>query len=236
MIVVIVGAVKAADAISIVRERLADWQNADQPQTPTLIDVPPVPEMRRVFVPLPGKTQSDIVMGVPGPSRFADDYIAATMVNSVLGQFGMMGRIGDVVREQHGLAYYAYSSVEGGHGPGAWMVAAGVNPANVELALESIVGELRRISDELVTDEDIADNQAYFTGHLPLQLENNEGIAGTLLNIEMFSLGLDYLIKYKERIYALSKEDLQTAIRRYVNPDALVVAVAGPDPSANGAD
>ncbi|MBC7812645.1 MAG: insulinase family protein, partial [Burkholderiales bacterium] len=192
MAVVIVGAVKAADAINIVRERLADWQNTNQPQPPTLPEVPPVPENRRVFVPLPGKSQSDIVMGVPGPSRFADDYMAATMVNSVLGQFGMMGRIGDVVREQHGLAYYAYSSVEGGHGPGPWMVSAGVNPANVELALESIVGELRRISDELVTDEDIADNMAYFTGHLPLQLENNEGIAGTLLNMEMFKLGLDY--------------------------------------------
>lgn len=229
MIVVIVGAVRAGEAVDIVRARLGDWQNPGQSMPPPLPEVPPLEETRRVNVTIPGKTQSDIVLGVPGPSRLADDYRPALLANSVLGQFGMMGRIGEEVREKRGLAYYAYSTLEGGHGPGPWSVIAGVNPANVQLAVDSIVGEIRRITSEPVSDEDLADNKSYFTGHLPLQLESNEGIAASILNIETYDLGLDYLLTVRDKINALTKEDLLAAARHYLNPDTFVLAVAGPD-------
>ncbi|MEZ4669522.1 MAG: pitrilysin family protein [Anaerolineae bacterium] len=229
MVITIVGAVKAQDAVNIVKARLGDWQNPQQPAKAVLPDIKQVEETRRIAVNVPGKTQSDVVMGVLGPSRFEPDYRAAQMVNSVLGQFGMMGRIGDEVRERLGLAYYAYSSIEGGLGPGAWSVNAGVNPANVQLAIESVVKEIQRITTEEVTDEDIEDNKSYFTGHLPLQLESNEGIAASILNMETYQLGLDNLLKYADEVNALTKADLLKAIQKYWNPDAFVVAVAGPE-------
>ena len=228
MIVVVVGAVKAADAVEIVRGKLGDWQNPDQPAKAVLPEIQQVDETRQIAVNIPGKTQSDVVMGVLGPSRFEPDYRAATLVNSVLGQFGMMGRIGDEVREKQGLAYYAYSSLEGGIGPGAWSVSAGVNPANVQQAIQSIVGEIKRIVTEEVTDDDINENKSYFTGHLPLQLESNEGIAASILNMESYGLGLDNLQKFTGEINALTKADLLKAIQRYWNPEAYVVSVAGP--------
>jgi zinc protease len=141
----------------------------------------------------------------------------------------MMGRIGAEVREKLGLAYHASSRVEGGHGPGPWSVNAGVNPANVQLATERIVDEIRRITTEPVSAEELADNQAYFTGHLPLQLENNDGIAGSLLNMETYDLGLDYLVNYRGEINKLTRDDLLQAVRHYWNADAFVLAVAGPD-------
>lgn len=229
MIITIVGAVKAADAVEIVRSKLGDWQNPNQPSRPALPDVPAVEETRRVSVNVPGKSQSDLIMGVLGPARHEKDYRAALLANSVLGQFGMMGRIGDEVREKQGLAYYAGSGIEGGHGPGAWSVSAGVNPANVKKAIESIVGEIRKMVTEVVTDEDIADNKSYFVGHLPLQLESNEGIASSILNMETYQLGLDNLLTFRDSINALTKDDLLKAIQRYWNPDAFVVAVAGPE-------
>ncbi len=229
MLITVVGAVKAADAVEIVRAKFGDWQNPSQPAKATLPDIRAVEETRQIAVNIPGKSQSDIVMGVLGPSRFEPDYRAATLVNSVLGQFGMMGRIGDEVREKRGLAYYAYSSVEGGLGPGAWSVSAGVNPANVQQAIESIVGEIKRIITEEVTDEDISENKSYFTGHLPLQLESNEGIAGSILSMESYGLGLDNLQRFANEINALTKADLLKAVQRYWNPEAYVVAVAGPE-------
>lgn len=229
MIVTIVGAVEASKAVDIVRERLGDWRNRKQPARAELPQLESPEEVKQVSVNIPGKTQSDIVMGVPGPSRHAEDYRPAILVNSVLGQFGMMGRIGDVVREKQGLAYYAYSSIEGGHGPGAWSVNAGVNPANVQKAIDSIVGEVRRIVTEQVSDEDINDNKSLFTGQLPLQLESNEGIAASILNMEAYNLGLDNLLTFRDKINALSKEDLLKAVQHYWNPEAFVVAVAGPE-------
>lgn len=228
MILVIVGAVKAADAVETARAMFEDWDNPNQPPAPELPAVPPRREKELVKVTLPGKTQADIVLGVVGLSRFAPDYHAAQLANSVVGQFGMMGRIGRSVREDLGLAYYAYSQMDAGLGAGPWMVSAGVNPANVELAIDRIVEELRRLVSEPVTADDLSDNQSYFVGHLPLQLETNEGLAGTIHNMELYGLGLDYLRTYRDKIMALTADDLLAAARRYLNPDGLVIAIAGP--------
>jgi zinc protease len=229
MVMVIVGAVQAGQVVEVVREHLGEWRKSDQPQPPPMPDVLPVDEIRRASISIAGKTQSDIVLGVPGPSRYAEDYRAATLANSVLGQFGMMGRIGTQVREKLGLAYHASSRVEGGHGPAPWVVSAGVNPANVQLAVDRIQDEIRRITTEPVSADELADNQAYFTGHLPLQLESSDGIAGTILSMETYDLGLDYLLKYREAIYALTPDALLEAAQHYWNADAYVLAVAGPD-------
>lgn len=229
MIIVIVGAVKAADAVDVVRQYLGDWRNPDQPAEPALPELPPLAETRRVNVIIPGKTQSDLVIGTVGPARTAPDFQAANLANSILGQFAMMGRIGDVVREREGMAYYAYSRLEGGHGPGAWSITAGVNPANIDKTIDLCIEELRRLTSERVTDEELDDNHSYFTGRLPLQLESNEGIAGTLHTMEAHNLGLDYLVNYHEVIYKLTADDLLNAAQHYLNPDALVIAVAGPN-------
>jgi zinc protease len=228
MIVVIVGAVRATAAIEIVKQHLSDWSNPQQPAAPSLPALAPVVEIKRTTIPLEGKTQSDMIIGGTGPSRFSDDYQAAVLANCVLGQFGMMGRIGGSVRERLGLAYYAYSSLDGGMGPTPWAVTAGVNPKNVDLALSEILHELHQITTEVVSDEDLANVQSYFVGRLPLQLESNEGIAGSILNMELYGLGLNYLQTYTERIYALTTDDLLRAAQRYLRPDAYVMGLSGP--------
>ena len=83
--------------------------------------------------------------------------------------------------------------------------------------------------NKLVSEDDLADNQAYFTGHLPLQLERNQGIAWTMYFMQVYDLGLDYLSRYHDLIYGITREDLLAAAQNYLNPDALVIVVAGPD-------
>jgi len=229
MILVVVGAVDSDTALDLVKSTLGDWENPAQLPRPALTPLTPRTALERVQTTLPGKTQADLVMGVAGPARYAADYRAAVLVNSVLGQFGMMGRIGDVVREREGMAYYAYSSVDGGFGPGAWRVSAGVNPANIDRAITLINQEVQRIIDTPVDADDLADNQSYFIGRLPLQLETSEGVANTLHTIETYDLGLDYLTTYKREISALTVDDLQAAAAHYLDPQRMVIAVAGPD-------
>jgi zinc protease len=154
MVICIVGAVEPLDAVQWVRAALGGWQNPDQPQAGRL---PPLKALQKTIqkkVDIPGKSQSDLVVGIAGPARREKDFIAASVGNNILGQFGMMGRIGDVVREQAGLAYYAYSSLSGGLGPGPWSVSAGVAPDNVAQATALIQSELERFVDEPVREED----------------------------------------------------------------------------------
>ncbi len=228
MIIVVVGAIKAADAVELIRARFGDWNNPDQPDQIAPAEVAPITESKRTVITLPGKSQADIVLGTLGPSRHAPDFTAAQLANSVLGQFGMMGRIGKSVREQGGLAYYAYSQVEGGLAPLPWHVVAGVNPENIDLAIQKITDEVRRMTEEAVSEDDLADNQAYFTGHLPLQLESNEGIGDTLHNMELYGRGLDYLVNYRDMIYSVTRDDILATARHYLNADRLVMGIATP--------
>src|SRR6185369_4326131 len=156
------------------------------------------------------------------------EFMSALIGNSVLGQFGMMGRIGDVVREKSGLAYYAGSSWNAGIGPGSWEVSAGVNPQNVKKASELIVSELKRFVDEGVTADELADVQANFIGRLPLSLESNGGVANALLNIERHNLGLDYYLRYESLIRAVTPERVLETARKYLDLEKLAIATAGP--------
>lgn len=228
MIITSVGAVRAEMALDAIEAAFGGWENADQEILPP---VPPMsaPEaLLRENVYLEGKVQSNIVLGAPGPSRFDAHYLAAALGNSILGRFGLYGRIGERVREEAGLAYYAYSSLAGGPGPGAWQVIAGVNPANVELAIDLIRDEIRKFVGEGVTKEELLDNQANFIGRLPLQLEINEGVASALIHMERYALGLDYYQRYPEIIASISAREVHEAARRFLDPDRLAVAVAGP--------
>jgi zinc protease len=167
-------------------------------------------------------------VGVPGIARSHPDFYALRVANCILGQFGLMGRLGTRVREEQGLAYYAYSSLACELAGGVWVAGAGVNPANVDAAIESIQAEFTRIGAEQVGAEELDDSQAYLTGVLPLTLETNEGVAGTLLSMEWFGLGLDYLLRYKELIYAVTPADVLRVCALYLRPEHTVTVVAGP--------
>lgn len=228
MIVSIVGAVKAEQALDLLSQVFGDWTNPTKPARPDLPPVEPITSIREKRAVVPGKTQSDIVMGRPGPARSEPDYLDAALANTILGVFGMYGRLGDNVRDTQGLAYYSLSRLEGGLGPGPWSVIAGVNPANVDRAIASIRDEIRRLQDEPVGEEELADNKAYLTGSLPLRLETNDGVAQAVLDMELFGLGLDYLQRYTELIMAITPARVQAAAQKHLSAEAYALAVAGP--------
>lgn len=228
MVIVVVGAMKAEEAIDAVAEVFADW-DAQRPTRDPLPDVPALTEIRANTIAIPEKSQSDIRLGWPGPRRQSPDFQACHLANTVLGVFGMMGRLGERVRSQSGLAYYAYSRIDGGKGPGPWRLIAGVNPANVEQAIALMRDEIREIRETPVPEEELNDSKSYLTGSLPLHLETNEGVAQALINIERYELGLDYLQRYHETINAVTVEDVQAAAQRWLDPDHYALAVAGPD-------
>jgi zinc protease len=228
MVVTMVGAIDHGKAVELVIQELGDWHNPEQRHPPALPEVTPLETLAMRRFNIPGKSQADLVMGVAGPPRRSPDFVAANLGNSILGQFGMMGRIGEVVREKAGLAYYVQSSLSGGLGPGPWDVSAGVNPQEAERAIELIRGEIQRFVNEPVSDEELADTQAQFIGSLPLTLESNFGVAAALMNLERHQLGLDYYQNYATMIQSVTKEEILQAARRYLDPDRLGVAIAGP--------
>lgn len=228
MILVIVGGVPADQAYASVERHFADWSNPAQPPLPTLPSLKPIEGTIEKRAPMPGKIQSDLILGVPGLPRSDPDYLPALVGNNVLGRFGMMGRIGDAVREQEGLAYYSYSALHGGLGPGPWEVAAGVNPKNVDRAVELIRNEIKRFVTQKVTPTELKENQANFIGRLPMQMETNEGVAGSLMNVELYGLGLDYYQRFPGLVREITRDQILHVAQKHLSPDRHVLSVAGP--------
>ncbi len=139
----------------------------------------------------------------------------------------MMGRIGDVVREKAGLAYYASTSLNAWMHVGSWEVSAGVNPQNLQKAIDLIISEISRFVQEPVSADELSDSQSNFIGRLPLLMESNGGVGNALVNIERFNLGLDYYQQYANRVMTVSVDDVLNTARKYLNPDALIVTSAG---------
>jgi len=228
MVISIVGAVSAEDVVRHVQRALGSWQVKGQKDAPELPELKLLKKTVSKHHRIPGKSQSDIVIGTNGPRRRDPEFMSASLGNNILGQFGMMGRIGDVVREKSGLAYYAYSSLTAGTGPGSWEVSAGVNPQNVKRAIELIEAELSHFVQEGVTEEELADSKANFIGRLPLSLESNGGVASALVNIERHHLGLDYYRRYAGIVNDVSREDVLNAARKFIDVKRLAIATAGP--------
>ncbi len=229
MVIVVVGAVEPAQVHELLQHSFSGWQNLGQPEQPEMPPVQPRTEKTRLHIPLPGKTQMDILMGMHGPRRTDPDYLAASLGNNILGQFGMMGRIGGAVREKAGLAYSASTSLNGWISAGSWEISAGVNPANAEKAIEIILAEVSRFVTEPVSGEELLDSQMNFIGRLPLSLESNSGIARGLLNIERFDLGLDYFREYPARISAITAQQVLETARRYLQPERFLIVSCGPE-------
>ncbi len=228
LVLVIVGAVTAQQALEQVQGVLGDWQNPAQQALPDLPPFQPPTGTLRKKVRIRGKAQSDLVLGTYGPARAEPDFMPASLGNSILGQFGLAGRIGDAVREKAGLAYYAYSSLNAGFGPGSWEISAGVNPANVARALRLIRREVEIFITRGVSEAELADCQSNFIGRLPLALESNAGVASALLTVERFGLGLDYYQRYAGLVRAVTPQDVLAVARKYFHPDRLAIAIAGP--------
>jgi zinc protease len=191
-------------------------------------DAPPPETLVRRDYPLPGKTQSDLGLGRPTLRRADPDFYALGMADLILGGLGLSGRLGEVVRDAEGLAYYVSSNVDVTFGPAPWEVQAGVNPGNLERAIGLIREEVERIRTAAVREEELADSKSYLTGILPLSLETNDGVARLLQRIERFDLGLDYLDRYPSIINALTRDQVLDAARTYFSADRIVVVTAGP--------
>jgi zinc protease len=175
-----------------------------------------------------GKSQADVALGIATISRRHEDYYALDLANLILGRLGLMGRLGAHVRDRQGLAYYAYSQIEPRNDGSLWVARAGVDPGNVERAIEATRAELERVRNEPVTDDELRDAKSYSIGVLPLALETHDGVAATLLAIEEFGLGLDYLERYPRIIEDISREAIQAAAQRHLDLERIAIGVAAP--------
>ena len=232
VIVSLAGGLTHEESVALVERHLGGW-TGDTPVAKVDEGVTPE-EIHQEDKTLPGKSQADIALGAPAVNRSHPDYYALTVANQVIGRFGLMGRLGESVRERQGMAYYTFSSLEAGKSVGIWTAKAGVAPHNVDGAIESIRQEVRGFIEGGPTEREFRDCVGALLGGLPIGLESSDSMASVAADIVHFGLGDDFLRRYRSIIEALTPQDLQRSAATYINPDRLVVSVVGPE-TATGA-
>jgi zinc protease len=231
LMVLIVGDVPAARAIAAAERAFGDWRGPSRPAD-IAPSVPQVSTRQRLVLPMMGKAQADVAYGFAAVARRDPDYYALTLMNNVLGQYGLGGRLGDSIRERQGMAYYVFSSLDANLGAGPLVIRAGVAPGNVDRTIASIDEEVRAIVRDGVTASELADAKRYLIGSMPRNLETNSGIASFLHTVEFFGLGLDYDRRVPGLFDAITLEQVHAATRRVLDPGRAAVVVAGPyDPT-----
>jgi zinc protease len=223
----VVGDIETARAIDAVQSKFGEWRGL--PAAEVTSSPPAVYEGRRCrVVPMMNKSQTDIACGFTTITRQDASYHSYWLMNNILGQYSLGGRLGESIREQQGMAYYVFSSLEANLMPGPLVIRAGVSPANVLKAVASIDTELRKLGAFGPTEQEVADSRQYLIGSMPRTLETNMGIATYLQTAELFGLGLDYDVRMPDLLRAVTREQIHEAARRAINPDRAAVVVAGP--------
>jgi zinc protease len=224
---VMVGDVSPASAMAAADAAFASWKGAP-PAELVLPEVPPASARTVRVIPMMNKAQTDIGYGFTSVRRSDPSYYAYWLMNNILGQYSLGGRLGDSIRERQGMAYYVFSGLDANVIPGPLTIRAGVSPANVERAVASIDEELAKLADEGPTEKEVVDSKQYLIGSMPRMLETNIGIATFLQTEEFFNLGLDYDLRVPGLLQAVTRDEIHEAARRTLNPSKATVAVAGP--------
>jgi zinc protease len=227
---VVVGDVEASRAHDCAALEIEGWTG----ERAEAVAVPPstVPPRRQVrMISMPGKAQADIAYGFRTISRLDPRYYAYWMMNNILGQFGLGGRLADNIRERQGMAYYAFSSFDPSVGEGPLVVRAGVDPKNIERAIAAIDEEVRQLGEHGPTALELEETRAYLIGSIPRLLETNYSIARFLQGCEQFGLGLDYDRRLPGLLDSVTMEEVSAAAAELLSPERAAVAIAGPEPA-----
>jgi zinc protease len=191
----------------------------------------------REIVVVKGKANVDVLLGSAAPlRRDAADYYAASIANSALGESTLSSRLGLQVRDREGLTYGIASRFRAPTlAAGPWYIAVSVNPSNVERAIQSATGVLRDYVTKGMREDELADEKSAAIGSFKVSLATNAGLADALWNAEFYKLGTDYVDRYPQLIEAVTREEVNAAIRKYFRPDHLTVVIAGDmsDPSGS---
>ena len=214
-------------AMDLVAGLFASWTGARVARS--VIPEPPA-RTREIVVsrPIDGKTQADIGLGFPGIRRLSPDLPALLVLNNILGEFALGGRLGKSIRDRAGLAYYVYSRFTAGLGAGPLAVRGGVAPQNVRKAIALMRKTIEDLRRRGVTAAEMKDSKSALAASIPRRMETNPESASVLADAEFFGQGIDYPEKLPRLIREVTRMQVEDATERYLTLGRHVLVVAGP--------
>ena len=220
----IVGDVSRARA-----ERMAQRLTAGLPDGEPAEALPPMPtrdEAETVRVPFDGE-QTVILMGQEGVDRSHPDYYPLYVANHVLGGGGLVSLLTDIMRNEHGLSYSTFSTVQPRARGGQFVIGSKVRNDALDKALSVMRGIVSDFHENGPDAQRLADAKSNIIGSFPLKIDSNNDLIGYISVIGYHGLGTDYLQRLPERISEVTRDGATRAFRDNIDPERLITVLVG---------
>jgi zinc protease len=223
-ILAIVGDVTPEEAFAGAQRAFGSWDKAGS--TAVKPAEPPPPTRRLIIIDRPGAVQTEIRVGNTALPRKHPDYLALDLAIKILGGEGG-NRLHRVLRSDRGLTYGASADLNALKETGNIRADTDTRSDSTAEALRLLVDEMWRLQRQRVSDRELLDAQAYLTGSFPLTVETPGAIALQILNAVFYGLDLNELETFRERVNAVTVDDIQRVARTYLHPDRLSIVLVG---------
>ena len=227
MVIVAVGDVDHNSLESLIKEGFGDWKKSplkEKKETGTANKA-----SDKVYVTMQDKTSTDFLVGTAlGIDRYHPDYLPLYVATHTLGG-NFSARLMQTVRVKEGLTYGINSSMRGfGNGnDGYWMVGGTFSPKLLSKGESSTLREIKKWAEEGITQKELDITKSTLTGGFQVGFDSTGGLAGGILDAIIVHGDLTYLDSYPERIKAITLEEANTAISKYIFFDDLYQVAAG---------
>ncbi len=224
---VVTGDIKDKDAKKLVKKYFKDWEAKEvaMPQLPRVTDV----DQRQInFVDVPNAVQTELAVIMVSDLKMNDpDYHAAVVANYILGgSFGSYLNMN--LREENGYTYGARTSLGTGKNyKSTFRATAKVRNEVTDSAVVETMKEIKRIRDEYVDDEMLANAKAKFLGNFIMQSEDKSVIADRAVRIRTMDLPEDFYKDFIKNINAVTKEDVKRVANKYIKPEKARIVLVG---------
>jgi zinc protease len=223
----VVGAVDPDAVATQVEEAFGPWAGGPERG----VEISPAKGMARagtvVVVDRPEQTQSQVRLAGPAYRRGAPVQFAAQIVNVTLGG-GFTSRLVREVRVKRGLSYGVGSSFDALRAGGLFSVSSFTKVETTGQLLSVMRQEVDRMRERGPTQAEVEKAQRYLAGLFPLRTETNESLAAVLADMALYGLGDDWLDRYRDRVYAVTRAEAREVAGRYCFPEAPLTVVVGP--------
>jgi zinc protease len=223
-ILAVVGDVEADEAFAGAARAFGTWAKVELPDAARA--APPPPSRRVLIIDKPGAVQTEIRVGNIGLPRKHNDYMALDLASKILGGEGA-NRLHRVLRSERGLTYGASADFNALKESGEIVAQTNTRSATTGETLRLIIDEIWKLLRDPVGDRELSGAQEYLTGSFPLTIETPSQIAMQILNAVFFGLSLNDLQTFRERVNAVSPDDIMRVSRNYLHPDKLTIVLVG---------
>jgi zinc protease len=222
----IIGDIKPADAKALATEVLGAWTGA--PLTlPKLAMVANPLKTEIDVVDVPNAVQSEIaVINLVDLKKSDPDYFPALLANYILGG-GAESRLFMNLREKHGFTYGAYSSLGSGRFQSTFDASASVRTPKTDSAVTELLGEIKRIRTEKVSDEDLANAKSLYNGSFARGLEDPARTATFASTILINGLPADFYKTYLQKVNAVTADDILRVAQKLINYNNTRIVIVG---------